>query len=317
MRMMPAIRRVTIFGGDGFIGRYVVRRLAAQGATVIVYGRHAHDAGFLRPMGNPGQILLANGDVRDQHKVAGAVAGSDAVINLVGILRQSGRQDFLGLHRDAARMIAEAARDAGARHFVQVSAIGADPASPSLYARSRAAGERAVLEVFPRAAILRSSIVFGIEDQFFNRFAGMAQLSPIVPLVGAKTRFQPVYVDDVAAAIAAALDRPEACGWIYELGGPEIFTFRELIALLLREIGIRRWILDLPLPLARLMALAGAIVPGVPITLDQIRMLARDNVISLTASGLSALGVVATPLAAVLPRIAARFHPLQTPDGGR
>jgi NADH dehydrogenase len=302
------IDRVTVFGGDGFVGRYVVRRLLLSGSRVIVFGRHASAAGFLGPMGVPGQILAIDGDVRDGRAVAAATAGSAAVINLVGILHQRGREDFLALHRDAARHIAAAAALSGAARFVHISAIGADTASPSAYARSKALGEAAIREAFPDATVLRPSIVFGAEDKFFNRFAAMAAISPVLPIVGADTRFQPVYVDDVAAAAVAALERPEARGAIYELGGPAIYSFRELIALMLRETRRRCLIVDLPPAIAGLVAAATSFLPDPPLTHDQIRLLGRDNIVAPGAKTLATLGLAATPLEILLPRLLARFR---------
>ena len=305
---MADTKRVTVFGGDGFIGRHLVQRLAARGMTIIVYARRAGDASYLKPMGNPGQIVLANGDIRDSRRVAAAVAGSDCAINLVGILRERGSQSFMGLQRDAAALIAQAAKAAGVERLVHVSAIGADVASTSVYARSKGEGEAAITRHFPTATILRPSIVFGAEDQFFNRFAAMATLSPVLPIVGAATRFQPVYVGDVADAIVAALDDPKSIGATYELGGPGIYSFRALLEAMLCEIGITRKVVDLPVGLAAWIARLTAILPEPPITLDQIRLLQRDNIVGADALTLAALGITATPLELILPRQLARFR---------
>jgi uncharacterized protein YbjT (DUF2867 family) len=308
---MTGIKRVTIFGGDGFIGRHLVQRLAARGATIIVYARHARDAVHLKPMGNPGQIVLANGDIRDTGRVAAAIAGSDAVVNLVGILRERGSQQFMSLQRDAAALLAKQAAAAGVGRLIHLSAIGADAASPSLYARSKAEGEAAISASFPDATILRPSIVFGAEDQFFNRFAAMAMLSPVLPIVGAATRFQPVYVGDVAAAIIAALDNPASRGKTYELGGPEILSFRALLDLMLAEIGIRRLVVDLPPAVASQVARMTAFLPEPPITVDQILLLQRDNVVSPGTLTLATLGIAPTPVRQVLPDQLKRFRSMR------
>lgn len=285
-------RLAVVFGGSGFIGRNVVRELAKRGWRVRVAVRRPHLAHFLRPMGSVGQIQLKQANVRHRPSIAEALKGADAVVNLVGVLHQSGAQRFDSVQAGGAAAIADLAAEADVETFVQVSAIGADPESDSLYARSKAEGERAVREAVPTATIMRPSIVFGQEDEFFNRFAGMAAaLPPFAPLPligGGKTRFQPVYVDDVADAICEALARPEAKGRTYELGGPRIYTFRELMELMLKEIGMRRILLPVPFPLAFMLGLAGEIVGRLPfidpfLTRDQVRQLKRDNVVD--ASG--------------------------------
>ena len=305
---MATIQRVTIFGGDGFIGRHLVQRLAARGMTIIVYARRASEARFLKPMGDPGQIVLANGNIGDPKRVAAAIAGSDAVINLVGILREQGRQTFAGLQRDAAGVIAERAHAAGVQRLIHVSAIGADAGSPSRYARSKGEGETAMRNQFSGTTILRPSIVFGAEDQFFNRFAAMTRVSPVLPIVGATTRFQPVYVGDVAAAIVATLDDRATIGQTFELGGPSIYSFRALLELMLAEIGIHRTILDLSPALATWIARLSAFLPEPPITADQILLLRGDNVVAAEAHALADLGLVATPLERVLPDQLKRFR---------
>lgn len=310
---MISIRRVTVFGGDGFIGRHLVQRLAARGITVIVYARRADEARFLKPMGDPGQIVLANGDIRNSARVAAAITGSDAVVNLVGILRERGAQTFTGLQRDAAAALAQAALSAGVGRFVQVSAIGADPASPSRYGRSKGEGEAAIRAQFPEATILRPSIVFGAEDQFFNRFAAMAAVSPLLPIVGAATKFQPVYVGDVAAAIVAALDDPGSVAQTYELGGPSIYSFRALLELMLAQSGLRGHIIDLPPAIAGWIARLTAFLPEPPITTDQILLLQRDNIVSPGARTLADLGIAATPLETILPAQLRRFRRSVTP----
>lgn len=288
-----------VFGGSGFIGRNVVRELAKRGWRVRVAVRRPHLAQFLRPMGVVGQIQLAQANVRYRPSIAEAVKGADAVVNLVGILYQRGAQRFDRVQAAGAGAIAECAAEAGVPRLVHVSAIGADPEAKSLYARSKGRGEAAVRAAFPQATVLRPSIVFGPEDEFFNRFAAMAAMSPLVALPlfgGGATRFQLVYVDDVADAICEALVRPDAAGRTYELGGPKIYTFKELMQLMLKTIGRKRLLLPVPFAFAPLIGLAGEMV-GIlpffapPITRDQIRLLKKDNVVG--ASGEEGVGVIA------------------------
>ncbi|GAB4175395.1 MAG: complex I NDUFA9 subunit family protein [Thalassobaculales bacterium] len=306
-----ALRLVTVFGGSGFIGRNLVGRLAKAGYRVNVAVRRAEQAKFLKPLGDVGQITPVPASLRDPASIARAVAGAWAVVNLVGILHESGRQRFHAIHAEGARQAALAAKAAGAQRFVQVSAIGADPASPAAYARSKAAGEAAVRAVFPEATILRPSLVFGPDDGLFNRFAAMARLAPALPLIGGgHTRFQPVYVGDVADAIMAALAGPG--GGTYELGGPEVVTFREILELMMHHTGIRRPLVPVPWWVARLKGAMLQCLPSPPLTLDQVRMLERDNVVAPGAKGLADLGITPTPMAVVLPGYLERFRP-----GGR
>ena len=245
-----SVASATVFGGSGFVGRHVVRELAKSGADVRVAVRRADRALFLKTMGDVGQITPVTANVRDDASVAAAVEGAQAVVNLVGILFERARQTFDAVHHQAAGRIARAAASAGAEQLVHVSAIGADEQSRSAYARSKAAGEAAVRLAFPSAAIVRPSIVFGADDDFFNRFAALARLSPMLPLIGGgKTRFQPVYVGDVAAAIAELLSTGQGGGTAYELGGPEIFTFRELLEMVLEATGRRRLLVPVPFAL--------------------------------------------------------------------
>lgn len=299
---------VTIFGGSGFLGRYVTERFARQGCRIRIAVRHPHQALFLQPLGEVGQIDFVAANVRHQGSVMAAVRGAETVVNLVGILRQSGKQRFDAVQAHGAGLIARAARGAGAKRLVHVSAIGADPASPSAYGRSKAEGERLVRAAFPDAAILRPSLLFGAEDDFFNRFARLARLLPVMPLVCGDSRFQPVYVGDVADGIAAAASRPDAMGRLYELGGPRVASFRELLLAIMKEIGVRRPLLALPLPLARLNAAFLGLLPHPPITLDQLRMLEQDTIVSDGADGLSALGIQPTPMEAILPAYLARYR---------
>ena len=297
---------VTVVGGTGFVGRYVVRALAQAGWRVRVAARNPAAAPELKVMGAVGQIDFASVNLRDPRRVALAVAGATAVVNLVGVLQESGGQRFEALQREGAASLAQAAAAAGVKRFVQVSAIGADAGSASAYARTKAQGEAAVRDAFPAATILRPSIVFGPEDDFFNRFGAMAMLSPALPLIGGgATRFQPVYAGDVGAAVAAALTRDDAPGRTYELGGPAVESFRALMRLLLDETGRRRALIPVPFPLASLMGKAGDLVAALglkaPITADQVELLKRDNVADPAAPGLRELGVEPTALEAVLP----------------
>lgn len=292
---------VTVFGGAGFIGRHVVRRLAARGATVRVATRSPETAGHLLPMGEVGQIVLAR-FADDEAGLARLVAGADAVVNLVGILFERRAGDFDRVHGELPGRIGAAAEAAGVARLVHLSAIGADPASPAHYARSKAAGEAAVRAAFPDAVILRPSIVFGPEDGFFNRFAQMAKISPALPLVGGgRTRFQPVHVGDVADAILVALDRPEFAGRTFELGGPKVYTFEQLLAYTLEVTGRRRLLVPLPFALARLQARLLELLPTPPLTRDQVSLLERDNVVTPGAAGLAELGIAPTPLEVIVP----------------
>jgi uncharacterized protein YbjT (DUF2867 family) len=311
---MAPIRRATIFGGTGFVGRYVVKRLAQRGVTVSVVGRHARRGNYLQTMGDVGQIVLLDGDIRDEAFAAAAMDGSDLVVNLVGILAEGGKQRFDTLQHQGAGRLARQAALAGAERFVQFSAIGADVGSKSLYAKSKADGEAAVRAAFPGAIILRPSIVFGPEDQFFNRFARMTRLSPFLPLIGGgETKFQPVYVGDVANATLAALDRPEAAGQTYELGGPRIYSFAELMQMMLREIDRPAFpLVSVPFWLASLQAAILEWLPGKLLTGDQVLMLKRDNVVSPGAKTLADLGIVPTAPEVILQSYLERFR-----TGGR
>ncbi len=296
-------RRVAVFGGTGFVGRHLVQRLAREGARLRVMTRDPIAGAFLKPMGDPGQVVLVAGDVRDPAAVRRAVEGADTVVNLVGILHQRGARTFGAIHVEGAKAIAEAARDVGARWLTHLSALGADARSDSDYARSKAAGEAAVSDAFPGATILRPSVIFGPEDDFFNRFARLARISPVLPLIGGgRTRFQPVYVGDVAEAIRRTVERPDARGRTYELGGPSVYTFRELMEIIMRETRRRRLLVPLPFALAEFQARFLEWLPKPPLTRDQVRLLARDNVVSGEAPGLADLGIQATALEAIVPR---------------
>jgi NADH dehydrogenase len=301
--------RAAVLGASGFIGRYVVKRLATRGSVIAAVSRHAGDAGYLRPMGDVGQIALIDAGLEDEPKLAAALAGAEAVVCSVGILFERRRQRFDAVHHRGPERVARLAKAAGARRLVHISAIGADPAAPAAYARSKAAGEAAVRKEFPGATILRPSVVFGPEDDFFNRFAAMARLLPALALIGGgHTRFQPVYVGDVADAVIAALDRADAIGRTYELGGPKVYSFRELMALLLMEIGRRRALVSIPFGLAAFEAWFLEFLPTPPLTRDQLRLLRRDNVVSSDLPGLAELGIQPTAAEFVLPTYLDRFR---------
>ena len=306
-------RVVTVFGGSGFVGRHLVWRLAKQGWIVRVAVRRPSQAGFLKPLGEIGQITPLRAPVQDPVAVAAAMAGADAAVNLVGILYERGKQTFAGVHARGAQTVAEAAAAAGIEHLVQVSAIGADLHGGAAYARSKGAGEAAVKTAFPSATILRPSVVFGPEDDFFNRFAAMARLSPALPLIGGgATRFEPVYVGDVAQAIVKCLADPACAGKTYELGGPRVYTFKEILQLLLREIRRRRLLVPWPFALAEVQARFLELLPVPPLTRDQLRMLRRDNVVSEGALTLADLGIAPTAAEVILPTYLDRYRP-----GGR
>jgi NADH dehydrogenase len=277
---------VTVFGGSGFVGRYAIGALAKSGWRVRAASRRPDLAGFLQPMGDVGQIQPVQANLRYPGSLAAAVEGADAVVNTVGILASSGRQTFKSIHVQGARAAAKAAREAGVKRFVHISAIGADAKSNARYARTKALGEAAVLEEFPEAIILRPSIVFGPEDEFFNRFAAMARISPLLPLIGGgRTKFQPVYVGDLGAAIAAAVSGAGKPGTIYEFGGPETLSFRDLLDRTQTYAGRNRGYLSMPFWLAKLQALMTWPLPNSvrPLTVDQVRLLEHNNVVSKDA----------------------------------
>jgi uncharacterized protein YbjT (DUF2867 family) len=302
-------RRIAVFGASGFIGRYVVRDLARDGAVIAACGRHASSAGFLRPMGDVGQIAPLSADLRDERAVAAVVAGCDAVVNLVGILYEHGKQRFDVAHHRGAGQLATAAKNAGVKRFVHVSALGADANSGSAYARSKAQGEAAVRDAFPGATILRPSLVFGPEDNFFNRFAALTRISPVLPLIGGgATKFQPVYVGDVAAAVSAVLARDDSEGKTYALAGPATFTLRQLFEMILHETGRKRWLMSVPFGLASLEALFLELLPNPLLTRDQVKMLKHDAIAAPGTPGLAELGITPTALELILPTYLDRFR---------
>lgn len=303
---------VTVFGGSGFIGTQAVRQLAKAGWRIRVAVRNPNLAYRMRLQGDVGQIDLVQANIRNRDSILRALDGATAAVNLVGVLYETGRQGFQAVHAMGAKNVAEAARVQGVTRLVQMSALGADAESPAKYGRTKAAGEAAAREIFPDAVIVRPSIVFGQDDHFFNRFATMATVSPVLPLIGGgHTRFQPVFVGDVGKALAEATTRDEAAGQTYELGGPAVFTFRQLMELMLAEIDRRRLLLPVPFPVAGALGSLGGLVSGViapPITTDQVELLKADNVVSGAYPGLGDLGVPATTLEAVLPSYLYRYR---------
>jgi len=308
------LRVVTVFGATGFIGRHLIQRLAKTGAQIRVATRDPEAAKFLKPMGNVGQIVPVGFDLGKAtvESLAPLVDGADAVVNLVGLLAEGGHQTFSALQSKAPGLIAEAAAKAGVGKFVQVSAIGADAASDAKYAATKAQGEAAVRAAFPDAVILRPSIVFGPEDKFFNRFAGMARTFPVVPVVGPATRFQPVYVGDVADAIMASLRRADVAGRTFELGGPRTYSFSELLEVIFGAIALRKPVIAMPFFIAKLVAPIIGLLPGKLLTSDQVKLLQHDNVVANGASTLTDLGIEAESVEAVVPSYLTRFRP-----GGR
>ncbi len=304
-----ALDVVTVFGGSGFIGRHLIRRLAKTGAAIRVAVRSPEPAKFLRTMGDVGQIVPFAVDIHDDRSVAKAVDGSDAVVDLIGVLYESGRNSFQAVHAEAPGRMARAAAATGASRFVHVSAIGADAGAASSYARSKAAGEAAVLAAFPTATILRPSIVFGPEDNFFNQFATLGRLLPFIPVFGGgETRFQPVYVGDVADALMAALTRRDVQGKTFELGGPRTYSFRELMTLTMTMTGRHRPIISIPFGLAAIQASVLELLPSPLLTRDQLKQLAVDNVVAPGRPGLAALDVTPTAAEIILPTYLERFR---------
>lgn len=322
---------VTVFGGSGFVGRHVVRRLAAQGFMVRVAVRDTESALFLKTQGGVGQIVPCATNILDNGSIEAAVADADQVINLVGILYESGKSRFDAIHHAAAGNIASAAAAAGVSSFVQVSAIGASPDSSSSYARSKAAGETAVLEAFPTAVILRPSLIFGPEDGFFNLFAGICRISPFLPVFGCPlfpriklfpdgglvsvdlygdggTKFQPVYVGDVADAVVTALGSSDAAGQLFELGGPDVYSSKALMELLLSVVGRRRWLAPIPFWALSIKAWFLEKLPKPFITTDQVRLLRTDNVVSEDALTLADLGITACKAEVIMPTYLTRFR---------
>ena len=303
---------VTVFGGSGFVGAQAVRQLARAGWRIRVAVRNPNLAHAMRLHGDVGQIDIVQANVRNEASLRRALNGATASLNLVGVLRETGRQGFQAVHVMGARNVAAAARAEGVGRVVQMSALGADANSESKYARTKAEGEAAAREIYPDAVVVRPSVVFGAGDGFFNRFAAMAQTSPMLPLIGGgQTRFQPVFVGDVGLALARSVGNPEAVGQTYELGGPAAFSFRALMEMMLAEIGKRRFLVPIPFPVAEMMGKAGDLA-GVfinpPITSDQVLLLKADNVVSGAYPGLAELGITATTLETVLSTYLYRYR---------
>jgi uncharacterized protein YbjT (DUF2867 family) len=305
---------ITIYGGSGFLGRHVVRAIAKTGARMRVAVRRPELAGHLQPLGGVGQINAVQANVRFPNSLLAAADGADAVINLVGILFPSGKQTFKAVQDEGARHVAEAARAAGAKTLMHISAIGASPDAPSLYARTKAEGEAAVKDIFPAAVILRPSIVFGPEDDFFNRFAALARIAPVLPLIGGgNTRLQPVFAGDVAKAVIAGLTGKASAGAPYELGGPEVLTLKEVMERVLTYTMRKRPLVPVPFWLAKLQGAFLQLLPGPLLTLDQVRLLQVDNVVSeaakRSARTLEGLAIEPVAVAGVVPDYLEQFRP--------
>ena len=305
---------ITIFGGSGFLGRYIVRQLASKGYFVRVIARNPNEALFLKVYGKVGQIQLVSGDIKEEKKLRDYLRGSDCVINCVATFFETRSQSFNNLHINAARNLAKAAKKERVNQFIHVSSLGASTKSSSRLLKSKGQGEEAVLECFTNANIIRPSLIFGNEDTFFNRFANLSSISPFIPIIGSETKFQPVYVDDVAKAISLLVEESNRGRYI-ELGGDEIYTFNELIDILLSEIERKRIILNIPFFLARLIAatndffrlVSGGMVPAF-LTLAQVKSLENDNLVDSKSENFSDLGITPKKLKIILPKIVGRFN---------
>lgn len=293
---------VTVFGGTGFLGRYIVAELASQGATVKVVTRHVSSTYFLRTYGSPGQIVPVYASYDSPAEIEGLINGSDAVVNCLGILHERGkRANFDHIHTQLPKWMAKACAELGIQRFIHISALGVDTAQ-SAYAVTKLLGERAVHDFLPSATIIRPSVIFGAEDRFFNLFAKLAKILPFLPLIGGgKTRFQPVYVLDVAKSVVHALCDIHSCGHIFQLGGPEILTFKEIYERLFTYTGQKRGLITLPWWYARTQAFFMGILPNPPITNDQITSLQTDNIVAQDAYGLNELGVTPTAMDSIVP----------------
>ena len=308
MTGIPSTRLITIFGGSGFLGRHMVRALANDGWRIRVAVRRPNLALFLRPMGRVGQIQIVKANVQDEDALRAALKGADAAINLVAVLYQSGNQRFDSLHVDAAERIARVAGELGVKRLLHVSALGVI-GNNSHYAQTKTLGEERVREAFPNATIFRPSTVFGPEDDFFNKFAWLARLSPALPLIGGgKTKFQPVFVGDVARATAKVLSDASTAGKIYELGGAEILTFKQIMELVLKETHRKRLLVPVPFGLARVKAVFLGLLPKPLLTVDQVRMLESDSVVSDGALTFRDLGIMPEAPGAIIPSYLWRFR---------
>ena len=304
-----ADRLVTIFGGGGFVGTTLVQHLAKTGVRIRVAVRHPNSAMHVKPLGDVGQVQVVQANIRDEKSVRAAIKGSDAVVNLVGILAQSGKQKFNSVQAIGAAIVAKYAAAEGVSRLVHMSALGADAESKSVYASSKAKGEEAVRHYFPSATILRPSVIFGPGDDFFNKFAAMASRFPVMPVFFGDTKFQPVYVGDVADVIVKALAGDNLAGKTLELGGPKVYSLREIMDLTCKETLNDVPLIDVPAPAAWAMGFFLGMLPGAPITMDQMRLLQKDNVISDGAEGLESLGMSGTPVEAILPSYMEHWRP--------
>ncbi len=301
---------VTVIGGSGFLGRHVVRCLAETGARIRVATRHPNDANFLRPMGTIGQIAPIQTNIRNPESLRAAIDGADAVVNLIGVMNNSGAQTIDAINIAGAATVARLCADLDIARLVHLSAIGADIHAQSRYARSKGLGEQAVTKAFPGVTIMRPSIVFGPEDNFFNRFAGLARILPVLPLIGGgHTRFQPVYAGDIAQAVTRILDDNGTRGQIYELGGPNVVSFREILTFILATINRQRALVPIPFGLASFMGVFLQFMPWKLLTPDQVTLLRQDNVVAAEALTLADLGIEPTPVETVVPQYLARFRP--------
>ncbi len=304
---------VTLIGGSGFIGRHIVRALAKRGYRIRVACRRPDLAGHVQPLGTPGQIMPVQANVRFPASLAAACDGATAVVNLTGVLSSRGAQSFDAIHVFGAEASARAAKAAKAQVFIQMSALGADAESGSEYGRTKAAGEAKARAAFPGAIILRPSIVFGPEDNFFNQFAGLSRLAPALPLIGGgHTKFTPLFVGDLAEAIARLIDKGEASGLTYELGGPEVFSFKQLMEFTLETIGRKRLLVPVPWPIAKVMGTVMGLLPFAPLTADQVELLKTDNVVSEAATregrDLTGLGITGHSIQGIVPSYLYRYR---------
>lgn len=299
---------VTVFGGTGFVGSYIVEELAKTGVSIKVVSRDPERAMPIKTAGTAGQIVLAQANLHNEASVRRAVENSEVVINLVGILFESGKQNFTAVHSQGAELLAKAAKEAGVKRFIHMSALGIDKPSQSKYARTKLTGEKAVHAAFPDATIIRPSVIFGHEDNFFNKFAEMASFSPFLPLIGSgKTKFQPVYVGDIAKAFAKVVSNPYTAGKTYELGGPDVYTFRELMELMLRTIHKKRLLVSVPYSIASLKAAFLELLPHPLLTRDQVQLLKVDNIVSDRSLTFKDLGITPTALESIIPNYLERY----------
>jgi len=309
----PSETLITLIGGSGFLGRHIVRSLAKRGYRIRVACRRPDLAGYVQPLGVPGQIMPVQANVRYPDSLAAVSEGAHAVVNLTGVLTSAGAQSFDAIHVFGAEASARAAKAARAKMFIQMSAIGADAHSPSAYAKTKAEGEQRARANFPGAIVLRPSIVFGPEDNFFNRFAAMARFSPALPLIGGgTTKFQPVFVGDVAEAVTRLIDAGLASGRTYELGGPEVMSFHELLEFTLQTVGRKRLLVPLPWPVARVQAMILELLPKPLLTTDQVELLKTDNVVSAEATAehrtFEGLGITPRGIEAIVPAYLYRYR---------